>query len=210
MNLFPWTLLKATLKPLGAVLLVGCWNPIMLLSFVPKDYFFDIGFIVYVAVLDLAIECVEKRVIKSDSEIQCIWYIDELRENRHSKPVVLMDINNCHYSKIFCHIYISGNYKRLKKTEIELAVPDWFTVQPEKLDLVSRSNGKIILDLGRLLPEDSSKEKEQVDTRVRFDFLSNTSADRSIVMRPVINNVWRTDFWSNEFEVQNNGGIRCQ
>ena len=202
---YVWPIIKMIIVPLVAMFFTKAWNPSQLFSFIPEEYFYEAGLTLYVASLEGIAELAEHLIKKSDITIQCIWYTDERLENSHSKPQISMNANNCGYSKIFCHVIIDGNYKRLKDAKIDLEIPSWFTVQFTTSDYISLINGKLIFEVGKLLPQNDPGEIMHAEGRVCFDFLSNVGEARLIDMKPTINKEWRTEFSSNGFNVQNVG-----
>lgn len=104
-------LIKAVALPIIAMFMLNKWNLCEYITFIPEDYRFDAGLALYMAVLEAVAEFIEYFIAKANATITCTFYIDERREDRHTKPTIQMSDSSMGIANVWCHIILDGNYK---------------------------------------------------------------------------------------------------
>lgn len=179
------------------------WNLCEYITFIPESYRFEAGLALYLAILESVVESIEYFIMKANSTIKCIFYIDELREDSHIKPIIKMSKCTMGTAKILCHVTLDGNYKKLFGTEIYLDIPQWFSVQLNAGNNLDQDNNKIKWNISSLLPQHDNKIAVHAETRMEISFIQNNVNEALIDLEPTVKRKFGLKFDTNGFTIQN-------
>lgn len=199
-------LIKAVGLPFIAMFMLNKWNLCEYVTFIPKDYQFEAGLALYMAILEAIAELVEYFVAKARATIACTFYSDERREDSHARPSIQMSENSMGVASVWCHIILNGNYKKLLGTEVCLDIPQWFSAQLDANSNIMQEAHQIKWNVSTLLPEHDNHKKVHTEMRMRLSFIRTESTDVSIVLEPTIKKKIGLEFETNGIMIQNVGG----
>lgn len=197
-------LLKAVAVPLTAVFILGKFNLFDFITFIPEDHRFDVGLTIYMAILESVILIVEDYIQKSEASISCIFYLKDDDKNPRYRPVVSLKSENNDVAYIKCHIKISGNLKKLRKTKILLDLPKWVSTQVNQNDnILSVQKTTLQWNFSNVLPAQKSNLSEYMECDLKIPFIKQSNNHISIDLNPKIDPTKRIDFKTNGLTIRN-------
>ena len=207
MNLF--AILKGILRyfciPVIAVFFLGICNIFDYISFIPKDYRYEIGLSGYIGILEWIYDIIKDYIEKNRAYIKCFFYITEDDKNIfHTVCVPCVE----QVITLKCELELSGNLKKLRKSRLNLSLPDWLTPQIDSNDLVleylhSQNENSLCWKFESLLPTLGDND-QKVKYRSNISLITNIEhPDLEMKFSPNMKKNIGITFEKNAFKIQN-------
>lgn len=196
-------LLKSIIIPIVVVFGLSKFNLFEYIAFIPKDYQYEVGLTVYLAVLETVVGLIESWMEQKKAKIMCIFYISESDKNISNTPLVICD-NDMGVANIKCHLEVSGNLKRIRSCTFKLELPSWLTAQINVQDTVLKYEGNTLIGkFDRMLPR-TGTSNILATYNSKIALIKNSSGDNmTIDLKPEICKNIGITFVTNGFRIQN-------
>lgn len=196
-------LLKAIIIPVIVVYGLCKFNLFEFITFVPKEYQYEVGLTVYLAVAETVYGLIQTYVEQKKAVIKCIFYRTEPDKDINNTPTITCS-RNVGVATIDCHIVLSGNLKRLRKCNFIIDLPSWLTSQVSVSDTVlNYSNNQLCWRFDRLLPTDGINN-QMAEYKSKLSLIKNQEDNNlAIILEPHIKKIYGVKFETNAFRVQN-------
>lgn len=200
-------LLKAILTPLLAVFFLNKFNLFEYVTFVPDEYTFDVGLMLYLALIEAIYEIIKQRLSKSMSEIECIFYEKKDSIDIRNTPVFACD-PQMGVAIIHCRVRLRGNVNNLRKCRLILSLPEWLSSQlPDNHIALEYSDNKLTWSFNRFLSDGTVLRDDYAEIDVRVPVILATGTKGLFTtIRPVLDSsgqwVKRTILRSNSVQIR--------
>ena len=180
-------LLKAILTPLLAVFFLNKFNLFEYVTFVPDEYTFDVGLMLYLALIEALYEIIKQRLSKSMSEIECVFYERKDSIDIRNTPMFVCDSQTC-VTTISCRIRLRGNVNSLRKCKLVLSLPEWLSSQlADNHIALEYSDNKLTWNFNRFLSDGTVLRDNYAEINVRVPVILATGTKGLFTtIRPVL------------------------
>ena len=201
------TIFISFLTPVIALFLVDIFNPFEYVRFVniSVDTMYEFGITTYMTILGVAIKLIEDFLESKKAYIICTFYLKENDKDINNVPLIACD-EQVGVATINCYLKLAGNLKRLRKCELELALPSWLDAQLNISDtVVDYVDKRLVWKFDGVLPE-SGIDEQIVKCKTKISLIKNDNVnDIYILLVPQIRKIYGVSFKTNGFKVQNGG-----
>lgn len=196
-------LLKAIIVPVIVVFGLSKFNLFEYMTFIPTDYQYEVGLTFYLAFMEAVYGFVENAIEQKKSKITCTFYVSDADRNIENTPLIVCD-NDVGVAIINCHLEVSGNLKKIRKSVLKLELPSWLTAQINVQDTVlSYGSNVLSWKFDRMLPS-TGVNSLSAEYKSRISLIKNSSGDNmTIKLEPQIQKKWGLKFETNGFRIQN-------
>lgn len=207
-----WMIFKVIIAPSISIYLLNEFNLFSYITFIPEDKMFEVGLTAYLAVFETLFSFLEKIIRNQQAYISCVFYKDKTEENINNTPTIICNASTSHVANICCHIELSGNLNRLRKSQLSLKLPDWLSSQVLATDNVLKYNENTLYwNFDKLLPNEKNN-KHTADCVIAIPFIQCADQERlQITLAPKQEKNWckkfLVNFKTNSFKVCNKGDL---
>lgn len=195
--------LKSAILMLIAVFCLNKYNFFEYITFIPKDHLYETGLTVYLSVVEAIYAVVVSKTKKNEAKIRCIFYISEINKDIKNTPVIICD-ENMGVATISCHLELSGNVKKLRKSKLCLKLPEWLTSQANASDVVLEYfQNCLSWEFDRMLPE-TGFNGQIAECKNKISFIRNVADNNmSIELKPQIEKKCGVKLETNSIIIRN-------
>lgn len=195
-------LIKGIIFPLLGIFILGKYNIFEDITFVPKEYAFEVGLTTYFVFLEFIYLKVSNYIdLYCKASIKCLFYSDIHLKKLSNIPIICF-VEDVSY--INCSISLKGGVKKLINNSLIISFPDWVEIQ-ETNGSVGDVNEKnqLIINFNKIISKDS-KIEEGSTVDIRIGMIRNLAPDKySNIIVPTISKKRLAKFSFNKFELHN-------
>ena len=202
-----FTLIKIVVKsiiiPLIAVFLLNKYNLFEYIKFVPEDYRYEMGLTAYLTLLEMVSGIIQNILEAQKASVICTFYISENDKDIKNIPLIICD-ESVGVATISYYLELTGNLKKLRKCEFELALPSWVQAQLNNSDAVlNHVDDKLIWKFDRILPQ-TGAEHQTVKFKNKISLIKNDNGNNIYIsLVPQIKKIYGDRIETNGFKLKN-------
>ena len=195
--------LKSVIIILIASFFVYKFNISEYMKFIPPDYQYETGLALYMAGIEFLYDFIESLIEQKKSTILCTFYTSPQDINIENTPLIICD-DAIGVANINCHLKVSGNLKKIRKSVLNLELPSWLDAQINaQYTVLSYQQNELKWTFDRMLPTTSTKPFS-AEYKCKISFMKNTIGDNMIIpLEPNIDKKCGIKFKTNGFKIQN-------
>lgn len=199
---------KMILVPLISVILLNAANIFDFVTFIPENYRFECGLIVYLAVCEAGWDFLKRKLSSRCANIDCIFYVHKEEKSIDNTPTIICGPSSTNVASLKCEIRLEGCANTLRNTHLRLLLPEWLSTQVSSSNLVLKYSDNILIWEFDKIIQDSEKKEVLIMHTVDIPFIQN--ADNVEIVQtlfPEIEAKWTdkfiVSFKTNKFNISN-------